>query len=136
MRSDRARRTMGLKRKALRLGLLAVLLLVTPGCHAPVTITTPQGQAAFKADQVVVRVNELQSAAIKAEAGGGLSTSLTRVIVTFAVGADKTLAAAPDGWQSAVRAAWLDAKKQLLTVTNPAVLAAMGAVDLVLGVMQ
>lgn len=132
----RKRRTMGLKRKALRLALLAGMLLITTGCHAPVTITTPQGQTAFKADQIVVRVNELQAAAIKAEAGGALATDLTRAIVTFAVAADKTLAMTPNGWQAAVLTSWVQTKQQLLGVTNPAVLAAIGAVDIVLGVIQ
>ena len=79
--------------------LLVLLLLSMPACHAPVTITTPQGQAAYTADQVAVRVNELQNAAIAAEANGGLPTATTRTIVSFAVSGDKILAQAPAGWQ-------------------------------------
>ncbi len=117
--------------------LLFVLLLAGPltGCHAPVTITTPQGHAAYTADQVVVRVNELQNAAIAANAATppALSTTTTRVIVQFAVATDTTLAQVPAGWQATVRTAWATAKAQLTGITNPLITALMAAVDAVLG---
>jgi hypothetical protein len=111
-----------------------LVLGLCSACHAPVTITTPQGQTAYKADQVVVRVNELMNTAIQANAGNALPTDTTRTIVEFCVGADKTLAAAPAGWQASVQAAWLATKPKLAGITNPAVVAAMSAVDVVLAV--
>jgi hypothetical protein len=119
-------------RRLLSACALAALFVVAPGCHAPVTITTAQGKTAFTADQIVQRVNELQSAAIQANGAGGLATSTTRTIVTFCVAADQTLAATPAGWQASVSAAWASAKTQLPVITNPAVAAAISAVDVVL----
>ena len=113
--------------------LILILALATaPACHAPVTVTTPQGKAAYTADQIVVRVNELQRAAVSAEAGHALDTATTRTIVEFCVSADKTLAATPNGWQATVGTAWVEAKKKLPLITNQAVMAAIGAVDVVL----
>lgn len=118
--------------------LVALLLSVTtaPGCASgrPPNLS-PAADAAYTADQVVIRINELMNAAIAAHAQNALPTNATRTIVKFAVAADQTLADVPAGWQATVRAAWLATKKQLPAQTNPAILAAMGAVDLVLGVL-
>lgn len=101
-------------------------------CHAPVSIQTPQGKAAYSADQIAIRVNELQNAAIQANAAGALPEATTRTIVKFAVSADTTLRAVPQGWQATVAQAWTAAKAALPPLTNPAVSAAVSAVDVVL----
>lgn len=111
--------------------LLLCLVLLTPACHAPVTVTTPQGKIAYTADQIVQRVNELENAAIKANGAGQLPLVQTRTIVEFCVAADKTLAATPSGWQATVRTAWAATRAQIPT-TNPAIAAAVTAVDVVL----
>jgi hypothetical protein len=113
--------------------LVFVAFLAIAACHAPVTITTPQGHAAYTADQIVLRVNELQNAAIQAQATGALPTATARTIVEFCVSADKTLAATPSGWQATVGAAWAEAKTKLPAITNPSVQAAVNAVDVILG---
>lgn len=115
-----------------RLILVACLFLM-PACAPPVSVVTPQGQAAYKADQIVTRVNELQNAAIAANTSQQLSTDATRLIVEFCVGADKTLAQTPNGWQATVTIGWASLKASLPVITNPAVLAAIGAVDVLLG---
>lgn len=119
--------------------LAILLLLLLPaalaGCRPPTTITTPQGQVAYKADQVAVRVNELMNAAIQANATGGLPVATTRTIVTWCVTADQTLHATPAGWQATLKASWQATKRTIPTPTNPAIVAAMGAVDLVLGAL-
>ena len=109
--------------------LVCVLLSATACVHRPPTITTPQGNVAFTADQIVQRVNELQNAAISAEANHAIPTATARLIVTFAVDANKTLAATPDGWQKTVSTAWQQAKGSIGAITNPTVAAAMNAVD-------
>jgi hypothetical protein len=120
--------------------LLVLLLCTTPLLAAcpprPVTIVTPQGQAAYTADQVAVRISELQNAAIAANASGNLPTGTTRTIVQFCVTAAPTLASVPAGWNATLQAAWAAAKAQIPPVTNPAIVAAMAAVDVVLGVTQ
>jgi len=110
--------------------ILCVLLSGSVGCtHTPPTVTTQQGKIAYTADQIVQRVNELQSAAIAAEANGALQTITARQIVIFAVDANKTLAASPQGWQKTVQTAWLQLKANVGVISNQVVAAAMNAVD-------
>lgn len=118
--------------------LLALSLVSAVACHAPVTITTPAGQAAYRADQIVMRVNELQNAAIAANSASPkqLPDQTTRVIVQFCLSADQTLAATPNGWQATLKASWAATKAQLPVINNPAVVAAMSAVDVVIGGIQ
>ncbi len=117
--------------KKLPVVLLAAVLslgaVMLPACAAPVTIVTPQGQAAYKADQVVVRVNELMNAAIAAEKAGTIKTQDARTIVTFCVSADKTLAATPAGWPAMLLTAWTETKAKLPKIENPAIVAAREA---------
>jgi len=119
----------------LLIGTLALGAATLPACrphNAP--ILSPQGQIAYTADQIAVRVQELQRTAIQAEASGGLSTSTTRIINRFALTAAPILASTPDGWAATGAGAWALAKEALPpgTVTNPAVLAAINLVDIVL----
>lgn len=117
-------------------GVVLACALTLPwlmGCHAPVTVTTPQGRAAYTADQVAVRINELQNAAIAAQQQGQLPTATTRTIVQFCVGADATLAQVPAGWVVSLQTAWATTKANLPAMTNPAVTAALAAVDVVIG---
>jgi len=116
---------------------LAVVLTSTAlahsGCvHRPTTIVTQQGKIAYTADQIAVRVSELQNAAIAANAQQQLSDEKTRTIVQFCVASARVLAQTPNGWQASLQTAWTQAKSQAGAITNPAVVAAMGAVDVVL----
>lgn len=116
--------------------LTLCLLVVTPACSPPVTIVTPAGKVAYSADLIVIRVNELMNAAIAAQANGGLPTNTARTIVQFCVSADQTLAATPAGWQATLLQGWTSAKAQLPTISNPTILALMGAVDVAIGGVQ
>jgi hypothetical protein len=109
-----------------------ITLLAGTACSPPASIQTPQGKAAYTADQIVIRVNELQAAAIQAEANKGIDTATARIIVQFAVSADKTLKEVPAGWQAAVAKAWAETKAKLPVITNPAVSSAISSVDVVL----
>lgn len=122
--------------RAILLLLPLLVLAGTAACHAPVTIVTPQGKVAYAADQIVLRVNELQNAAIAAEASGALPTATARIIVQFAVSADRILAAAPSGWQATLAASWAQTKTQLPPIQNPALVAAISALDIVIGGLQ
>lgn len=122
--------------KALVLVALLTLSSLSAACHAPVTIVTPAGKAAYTKDQIVVRINELENTAIQAAGTGGLPMAQAKTIVRFTVSADKAIKASAKGWAAAVTSLWTDAKKAFATatppITNPAVNAAIGAVDLVL----
>lgn len=114
--------------------LAAALSLPLAGCAVPTSIQTPQGQTAYRADQIAPRIAELQNAAIQANSTGGLSTAATRTIVTFCVDAERTLQATPNGWLATVAAGWQGAKAQLpaAALSNPAIAASVAAVDAVL----
>lgn len=112
-----------------RFVFVLALLLTVPACHAPVTITTPQGQAAYTADQIGQRVNELENSAISAQGNGSLDLATAKLIVNFCVSADKTLAQAPAGWQAIVGKAWSELKTKLPPQSNPLVQTAISAVD-------
>lgn len=118
----------------LRAWLLPLVLVTSvglmAGCAPKNPNLSPQGQAASVADQVVLRVNELESAAIQANSAGALSTETTRLIVKFCVDADKTLKAVPLGWRDTVKAAWAATKHDLGGAANkPDIAAALTAVD-------
>ena len=116
--------------------LVLIAILSTTACHPPITIVTPAGKAAYTADQIVLRVNELGKAAIAANAQGALDVQTTRIIVQFAEAADKILKALPLGWQATLAAAWKEAKQQLpMTALGPLVLAAVQAVDVVIATL-
>ena len=115
--------------------LLIVTLLTTACVHQPPTIVTPQGQRAYSADLIVQRVNELERAAIDANANKALPLETARAIVTFCVEADKTLATAPAGWPTVLSTAWAKTKAQIGTVSNPVVSVALNAVDVALAAL-
>lgn len=84
---------------------LSGLLVPLAGCaSAPASVTTPQGQFAYKADQFVSAVGIFQDAAIQANAQTPplISTADTRLIVTFCVASAKSAQAATTGWQATV----------------------------------
>jgi len=122
---------------AIEASALSMLLFMAACVHAPSSITTPQGQAAYTADQVVQRVNELENAAIQAEASKALPTNITRIIVQFCVSADMTLKTTPAGWQQTVSVAWKQAKAQIpaSVLANPAWSATISGVDVVLAAL-
>lgn len=129
-------------KRLLLLPLLFVLTLPGLACHPKVTGATPVATAALAADAVVIRVNELQATVIQACGPaptcqpGSLDTNLARTIVQTCMDLRTTLKAVPAGWQATVRTAWNQAKPKFAAVTNPAIVAAIAAVDAVIGGLQ
>lgn len=119
--------------------ILALSLCFAPACSKKVTPETPRAGVALVADAIVVRVNELQATVIQACgpqatcAPNTISTPLARDIVQTCIDLRITLKSIPDGWQATVRAAWTRAKPRFAAVTNPAIQAAIVAVDALLG---
>lgn len=120
-------------RYVLALALALALGLAAPACTPrPATIVTPAGQLAFTADQIVLRVNELQAAAVDANRNGILDIGTTRTIVNWSINADTVLKVLPAGWKTTLIASWHVAKAEIHT-TNSIIQSAMAAVDAVLG---
>lgn len=119
-------------RRAVLPVILALALVACAG--NPTATLSPAGQTAYTADQIVIRVNELQAAAIQAEAAGALPTATTRQIVKFAIAANEVLGTTPEGWPATITTAWLAMRAALPPITNPAVAAALAGVEAVLAV--
>jgi hypothetical protein len=114
----------------------AILVLVAftlPACagQRPVTIVTPQGKTAFTSNEVLKRVQEVQNAAISAEAAKGIPTDVARIIIAFTVESAKVLGATPQGWGATVASLWASAKAQipLAWLVNPYIQVAVAALD-------
>lgn len=109
-----------------------LLVLALAGCNAPASIKTPAGRTAYTADQIVLRVGELQGAAIQAEQTGGLPATIARPIVETTVALNKILRDTPSGWQVTVQHAWADLKPKIPAQyrDSPALAAVWAAVDI------
>jgi hypothetical protein len=114
--------------------VLVAVVLGTGACagKVPPTITTPQGKAALTADEIAVRVNELGKAVIDAQAQNQIPLATARDLIQFCSSADKTLAAAPAGWQAVVGKAWAEVKAKLPPTLAPLVQSAINLVDIAL----
>lgn len=102
--------------------VLALVLLVaapltvvsTAGCgDRPVTIETEAGKRAYDTNEVLIRVERLQDAAIAAFDRGQVDLATSRAIVFATVQVNDLAEAAQTGWQAAALKAWDNAKKEL-----------------------
>lgn len=108
---------------------LASLVIVS--C-APKTIVTPEGQRAYTAHEVLIRVGELQKAAIQANTDKALSDADAIVVVQFTTAAAETLRSAPVGWPATIRAGWAQVKTKVSTAGRTALSVVFTLVDGVL----
>lgn len=69
--------------KSRNIGIAIILALAIACASIPATVTTPAGQYAFKADQVVSALGVFQDAAIAANTNKLLSDNDTGIIVRF-----------------------------------------------------
>lgn len=111
---------------------LACSAVTLHACTRPVTIVTPEGQRAYAADQIVLRVGELQNVAIQMNTSGILDINTTRTIMNWSINAATILKTLPSGWRLTLQQSWIVAKMEIHT-TNSAVQSAMAAIDAVLG---
>lgn len=117
-----------------RLAVLLALTLALSAC-IPSGIKTPQGKAAYTALQVLQRIDELQNAVIAGNQQGVIPDATAVAIVRFTVASAKTLKAAPDGWQSTVKAGWTATKTAIPPADARRLQPYLDAVDLVLGLL-
>lgn len=89
------------------------LALSLVACAKPTSIQSPEATRAWQANQVLIRVAEVQAAAIQAEASGALKTADTRIIVQATVTIAKAAKDAPEGWPKVALTALQQAKAQL-----------------------
>lgn len=109
---------------ALVIGLALPLLAACP--KAPASVVTPQGRAAFKADQVLARIENLEDVVIRAgtpDAAGHrvISKADADLIVGFCKDAALVIRQTPDGWLAAVRVLWDRAAARIPPADLPAV---------------
>lgn len=84
----------------LLIGTLGIAAPLIPACAHPPTLTTPAGQAAYTADEVVKRIVEIQQAVIDATDAGKVKVTDARVIVTWTKTALQALQQTPNGWRA------------------------------------
>lgn len=114
--------------------VLATAVPVLPACHAPVTVVTPEGKAAFTANEILTRVERLQDAAVAAQKNGSLATERARTIVFAAVQIAEIADAATKGWEATARQAWAQAKAEVADLQPGGRFATLAAaIDEVLG---
>jgi len=113
-----------------------VLMILGAAACAPKHLS-PAAQNAFSADQVVIRLGELQDTAIAANANGTLLDKDAIAIVKFTVAGAKTAKTVPSGWRQTLRASWTELKASGVGAgAGPglaAIRAAFAAVDALLG---
>lgn len=106
-----------------------VLAVMLPACAAPVSVKTPEGQAAWAADQVVQRVGELQAMVIQLERTGGMTTAEARVVVQWTVAASKVLKEAPAGRWKMLWSSYLELRQALPPGLTPPVLTSLAVME-------
>ena len=111
---------------------LAVLAATCIGCPPPPSIQSQAAKRAYAADQVVLRLGELQTAAIDANAHGLLSMPATQRVVRFTVDSAKVLRATPEGWQATVQPSYIALRNQLSAEEKARLGPYLSALDLIL----
>lgn len=100
------------------LALFGMIGFCAPGCAGHSQPVTATGKAAFAADQVVLRLAELQNAAIDANTRGTLADGPAIQIVRFTVGGARIAKASPGGWRASIVTAWAAVKSHLPALTG------------------
>lgn len=119
---------------SLRVYEIIIALLLISACAAK-TYETDKARQADKANEIVLRVNELQRAAISANASGAVDVNTTTIIVQFTVDANVILKTIPNGWQATLRTSWTTAKSKFPPNLNLAVKASVDLVDSLIGAL-
>lgn len=94
-------------------GTVTALPLSTAGCGTPSTIVTEPGKQAYATNEVLIRVEELQDAAVAAFDKGQLDLATSRAIVFATVQINDLAEAKQAGWQAVALKAWANAKEQV-----------------------
>lgn len=111
-------------------------VLSTSAASCPPANTTPTQRAAYYANQAVLRVGELQAAAIAANQGGGLTDHDSVTIVRFTVDAAATIKTLPNGWLVTVTTAYAQVKAAVRPVAGSPVALAFSVLDTLLATIQ
>lgn len=113
--------------------LLLVLAWAISGCGPKIPANTdPQTRAAFYANEAVLRLGELQNAAIASNRSGAISDRDAILVVRFTVASTKTVKEAPGGWVPTVRAAYTQLRPQLSAPEGSTVAVALAVLDALL----
>jgi hypothetical protein len=113
---------------------LAVTVPVFSACTHPATIQTQAGVNAFTANEILKRVERLQNAAIAAQKNGSLPLDQARGVVFVTVNLAQIADAATQGWQAALKQAWVQGKADFAVLRPGGQLAVVAAtIDELLG---
>jgi hypothetical protein len=112
---------------------LATSLAVLMNCGGPKVVRTPAAAAAQTADNVVLQIGELQTAAIDANRSGLLPDKTAIAIVRFCVDANTRLRDHPSDWRGVVGDAYHALRNSLTASEQAKLTAALAVLDLIFG---
>lgn len=111
--------------------VLMLALTAVPGCrHAPPTLT-PQAQAAFTLDQVVMRLGEFQQAVIDLSDAGKLDVGVARNLVQQIVVVLEAVKGPPTNWRLVITQFWV--VERPIVRAQPALVQWVGLIDGLVG---
>lgn len=93
--------------------LLLVLLLSVPACHAPVSYTTPQGKAAYVANNVVTALGDFRDGVFAAVDAQWLSVHVGSIVNRSVQAALDAIDQAPNGAYATAAGAFTGIQSQL-----------------------
>lgn len=117
-----------------RIAAYLIVLALVAGC-VPKNITTETGKKYYTANQIAIRINQLQTLVINLETQKILSVDTTRVIVRFCVTANTTLQQVPEGWGKTIYVLWQGVLNDPLVkphLTNMYIVAAIEVINVAL----
>jgi hypothetical protein len=117
------------------LSVLALYFAIIAACHPPVSLVTPEGQAAWKADQVLTRVEELQNVAIDANTQKSMSDADAINVVQWTRAATVTLKAYASGdWRGLLKPGYVQFKAHISQSAKDKLKTYLTVFDAILGV--
>ena len=90
--------------------LLLALILTSTAASCPPQTASPEQRAAHYANEAVLKIGEIQSAAISANAAGALTDRHAVTVVRFTTASVRTIRQTPFGWAPLVKTAYTEVK--------------------------
>jgi hypothetical protein len=101
---------------SMKRAIAAIILIFVVGCAANIP---PDAKPAYTANEVLIRVNELQKTTIELYDNKGITPERAQLIVTWCVNSAKTLREVPAGWGATIVATWKNLVSKIKVPEGP-----------------